>query len=305
MKRSRILFCFLSGVILLFSACAPREENAALNEFLLYYPVLQLKEAAGKDAVVSRSVVIDAAESMTEKELAEELLRQLFHEVADDTVGPPVPPGTVLQDLSISGQLAQVDFSSQYTRLSGIELTLADYCVTLTLTQIPGVNAVSITCDGRALPHRETTLLTAADPLLGISEDTLRPIAVALYFRDKETGGLRAEQRVIALFEGQSRTNAVIDALLGGPEDSTSLEPVLEEGFIVLSTQVEEGICYLNLPSDTVFHDGDARQAMDSLVASLCSLDFVEKVQIVLDGELAETFCGVFIKEPLLPIETP
>lgn len=111
-----------------------------------------------------------------------------------------------------------MDFSRQYARLAGIDLTLADYCVTLTLTQLDGVNAVSITSGGRELPYRETQTLTAADPLLSMREEQrLRPITVSLYFLDPTSGALRAEKRALALYEGQTRVNALLEALAPGP----------------------------------------------------------------------------------------
>ena len=181
-----------------------------------------------------------------------------------------MPGGTTLLSLSVLGNWARVDFSRQYARLAGIDLTLADYCVTLTLTQLDGVNAVSITSGGRELPYRETQTLTAADPLLSMREDALRPITVSLYFLDPTSGALRAEKRALALYEGQTRVNALLEALAQGPE-SGALAALLPEEFTVLSARVEEGTCYLNLPSDADLGISP-RQTVESLVLSLCSL---------------------------------
>ena len=183
--------------------------------------------------------------------------------------------------------------------VAGIDLTLADYCVTLTLTQLDGVNAVSITSGGRELPYRETQTLTAADPLLSMREDALRPITVSLYFLDPTSGALRAEKRALALYEGQTRVNALLEALAQGPE-SGALAALLPEEFTVLSARVEEGTCYLNLPSDADLGISP-RQTVESLVLSLCSLDTVERVQIVVDGEIAAQLNGVNVGEPLTP----
>ena len=46
--------------------------------------------------------------------------------------------------VEIRGSHAKVDLSAAYRSLSGIDLTLADYCVTLTLTQISAIRSVSI-----------------------------------------------------------------------------------------------------------------------------------------------------------------
>ena len=251
-----------------------------------------------EDTGISRILVTDA-DTLTQEELAQRLLERLLADAPDAGVRAPMPGGTTLLSLSVLGNWARVDFSRQYARLAGIDLTLADYCVTLTLTQLDGVNAVSITSGGRELPYRETQTLTAADPLLSMREDALRPITVSLYFLDPTSGALRAEKRALALYEGQTRVNALLEALAQGPE-SGALAALLPEEFTVLSARVEEGTCYLNLPSDADLGISP-RQTVESLVLSLCSLDTVERVQIVVDGEIAAQLNGVNVGEPLTP----
>ena len=56
-----------------------------------------------------------------------------------------------------------MDFSSRYASLSGIDLTLADYSVVLTLTQLEEVEAVMITAEGELIPYRDHQRLTAGD----------------------------------------------------------------------------------------------------------------------------------------------
>ena len=56
-----------------------------------------------------------------------------------------------------------VDLSSRYASLSGIDLTLADYSIVQTLSQVEGVEAVTITAEGEPLPYRDHQRLTAAE----------------------------------------------------------------------------------------------------------------------------------------------
>ena len=291
MRRKAFLFTFLV-LSLLLAACVRSGGTEGENSYTIYYPAAELRDVPGEDAIVARTVQLPDADTLTQEELAQRLLERLLADA-------PMPGGTTLLSLSVLGNWARVDFSRQYARLAGIDLTLADYCVTLTLTQLDGVNAVSITSGGRELPYRETQTLTAADPLLSMREDALRPITVSLYFLDPTSGALRAEKRALALYEGQTRVNALLEALAQGPE-SDALAALLPEGFTVLSARVEEGTCYLNLPSDADLGISP-RQTVESLVLSLCSLDTVERVQIVVDGEIAAQLNGVNVGEPLTP----
>lgn len=282
MKRKIFLLC-LPLLALLLAACVHPAEAEGEEGYLLYYPAADLSTVAGEDAIVTRTVTFDDADTLATEELAERLLSALLDTPPDASVRAPMPEGTELQELSVLGSWARVDLSRHYARLAGIDLTLADYCVTLTLTQIEGVNAVSITSGGHELAYRKTQTLTAADPLLSTREDALRPITVSLYFLDEASGTLRAETQVLALYEGQTRVNAVLEALSRGPE-SDGLRALLPEDFQVLSARVEEGVCYLNLSADTDL--GEAPQlAVESLVRSLCTIDPVERVQFAVDGE--------------------
>ena len=196
-----------------------------------------------------------------------------------------VPEGTVLKSLKVSGRRAQIDLSAQYARLTGIDLSLADYCITLTLTQLPNVNAVSITADGRELPYRETQVLLSADTLLSSRESGLRPITVSLYFLDSKTGELRAEQQTLALYEGQTRVNALLEALAQGPEDD-SLVSLLPEDFAVISSRIENGVCYLNLPASGSLPENEAERdlMLSALEQSILSLGGVDEVQFLIEG---------------------
>ena len=298
MKRKLFTTVLLLLSVFVLAACAQKAHPPQSNYRLYLLP--QADSARGADAIAESPVEI-ADEGRTTQELAQRLLEAMLLPPEDPLLRSPFPGGTQLQELSISGKRACVDFSANYGGLSGIDLSLADYCVALTLTQLDGVNAVTITANGHEIPYRRTQLLTAADPLLGSREDTLRPITVQLYFLDTQTNELRAQQQTLALYEGQQRVDALLDALLAGPENDDTLVPLLSADFSVLSARIEENTCYLNLPRGALL-PGDAleqRLAMSSLVRSLCSLSGVEQVQFLVDGEAAPTLGTLTISEPL------
>lgn len=297
--RRTLAWLLLAASLLALCACARVTEPDEAEQYLLYYPVAELKDVSGRDALVTRSVSVPEDAALTTEELAAYLLEALLAETDDTSVIAPAPTGTTLLSLSVTGGWARVDLSRHYARLGGVDLTLADCCITLTLTQIKNINAVAITSGGRELPYRKTQIFNAADALLSTREDPLRPVTVLLYFYDASLGALRAERQVLALYEGQTRANALLEALLRGPEDD-SLTALLPEEFSVLSARVEEGACYLNLPSDVSLGD-DAALAVESLVRSLCSLENIERVQFAVDGELVDRLCGVDVSEPLTP----
>lgn len=294
MKKTAVLLCALLLGLLLF-ACGEKAETGE-NTFLLYYPAENLAAVSGEDAIVVRETVIADAQQLDTEQLALRLLTALLHTPEDPTVHTPFPNGTQLLALEKVGKLLYVDFSRHYARNTGIDLALADYCVTLTLTQLEAVNMVSITAGGRTLPNRENRVLTAAEPLLSRTEETLRPVSVLLYFADGN-GALRAERHTLRLYEGKSRASALLEALLAGPV-SDELERCVPADLGILSVRAEKGTCFLNLAAGTEL---SARET-DALVSSLCSLSNVQRVQLAFGGEVLPMMGSVDVSRPLEPM---
>ena len=128
-------------------------------------------------------------------------------------------------------------------------------------------------------------MLLSADTLLSSRESGLRPITVSLYFLDSKTGELRAEQQTLALYEGQTRVNALLEALAQGPEDD-SLVSLLPEDFAVISSRIENGVCYLNLPANVSLPEDEAARdlMLSALEQSILSLGGVDEVQFLIEG---------------------
>ena len=126
-----------------------------------------------------------------------------------------------------------------------MELTIADYCVTLSLSQIVGIYSVRITVNGTELIYRDSNIFLAGDVLMTSQDDVVQNLSLRLYFPDRETGELTAEERLLTVYEGESQAEGILSALKAGPE-SESLSPLLPTGFAVLTVRTEGGICYLN-----------------------------------------------------------
>lgn len=77
-----------------------------------------------------------------------------------------IPSSVTLRGTSLENGVLTVDFSSRYASLSGIDLTLADYSVVKTMTQLEGVETVVINVEGEPIPYRDHQRLAAADAWL-------------------------------------------------------------------------------------------------------------------------------------------
>ena len=277
MRRRLSMTAALVLLLSLLCACAAQHaQEMDENGYELYF-LSDPNSAGGSDAIRAQEKRLTLDGAMETEDCVRALIEALLAGPDEPSLSSPIPEGTALKSLKVSGRRAQIDLSAQYARLTGIDLSLADYCITLTLTQLPNVNAVSITADGRELPYRETQVLLSADTLLSSRESGLRPITVSLYFLDSKTGELRAE--------GQTRVNALLEALAQGPEDD-SLVSLLPEDFTVISSRIENGVCYLNLPANVSLPEDEAARdlMLSALEQSILSLGGVDEVQFLIEG---------------------
>lgn len=213
----------------------------------------------------------------------------------------PFPQGTNLQQYKQEGSRLTVDLSWVYGDLAGIELTLADYCITLTLTQLEGVEEVCITANGSQLPYRKRQVFTAQDVMFTGAEEEPVEVTAALHFRRKDSQELGFEFRVFQLTESDSVARVVLEALLAGPQDD-GLERVLPTGVKVLSVRQEGKVCYVDLSGSFLEHipqeEWEQKLVIDSLVNTLCSLENIEQVQLLVEGENLEWYGDVLVTQP-------
>ena len=287
MMRKTALCLALLCLLALPAGCGEREEDP----YFLYYREADLSFAAGGGVFQTETVYFTEAESADPRALAEALLTELLKGPFDETLKSPIPAGTALLSLELEGSRALVDLSAAYGSLSGVALTLADCAVVMTLTQIPEILSVEITVRGRELAYREQPLLSAREMLL-FPEDVISTVTAALYFLDAG-GRLTPEERVLDLYEGDTQVSAVAQALERGPENR-ELTSALPEGFQVKSVWQEEDICYVNLSSALLEEIGESavRTALEALENSLGSLESVEEIRFLVDGEFTRSLSG-------------
>lgn len=299
MKRVLGLILCVAVLVLLGISVVPDgpDETETLS---LYFPVRKEALQSGADAITAVRVDWREMRDKTAQEQAEAVMHLLLEGYQDSAFGRLVPGGTRMMSCQVSGSTATVDFSAAYGQLSGIDLTIADYCTALSLVQIPGIYTVRITVNGRELSYREKNYFRADDVLVTSPEDVVRNLAVQLYFANGPL--LVGEERILTIYEGESQVGAVMEALMAGPVSET-LQPILPEGFSVLSARIEGNTCYLNLSQtsvDLMPQDAAAqRQMVTGMVRSLCSIRDVRQVQILVEGERRAHLGAVDISQPL------
>lgn len=284
-KRYLVLLVF----VLLISSCAWQEtgeESETEAPYVLYFQERDLENAVGDGVLRREAASLRETEGSNTERIAKVLVMELLEGPSDETLKRTIPAGTTLSSLHMEGTCAVVDLSSAYGLLSGIELTLADQSIALTLTQVPEILSVKITVQGEELAYREKQIFTGRDVLLVPAGDVVGTVDATLYFVDEE-GTLASNRRTLELYEGDTQVSAVIRAMESVPADK-GLASVFPEGFRTGAVWTEDGVCYVNLISGLAKllpEEVRISVTIDALGKALCSLDSVTEVRFLVDGE--------------------
>lgn len=307
MRGVKRITAALLAALLVLSLAACGTQKTGLR---LYYPAdpsAKHKSVGGSDAITS--VLVDwkkvTGDDRGRQQQAQYIMELLLGGCKASGFTSPIPIGTTVHSCTVTGGTVSVDLSGEYDQLVGIDRTIADYCITLSLLQLTGIYAVRITVMGAS--QDADHVYTSAQVLLTSPEDIVRTVEVTLYFPD-EADNLVAEERRLTVYEGETPAEAVVKALAERPMDSYSgLKPLLPRNFTALGANVDGNTCYLNLsancaelmPESTV----QQRMVLRGIVNSLCSLEEVEQVQILLNGDYQMLLGTQPISRPLLPSE--
>lgn len=289
-----MIMVMVAPTILAGCGSATMGETSQENEYHLYF-LAPADETHGGDRIVECLETLDLPVNATTLEQAQAVVERLLEGSAGGKMESPLPEGVELLGLEIRDRRAYVDFSGGLIQMEGVDLSMADYCLTLSLTALEGIYAVSVTAQGREIGQQPKHVFYERDVLLSTMEDVLQTAEATLYFLDAENA-LIGENRTIELYEGQTLAENLVAALLAGPK-SKDLHSALPEDFAVISVRVEDNICYLNLSPaalDLLPPDAEAqRLALWSLADSLYSMDSVQELHLLAGGVDLEYFGSI------------
>lgn len=286
MKRWIVcILCIVLSVAIGYTFVGPGE-NREGTEYEVFFRERDLSDTHSGDAL--RPELVKLSDESGGQERMEQLLERLLQGPEDETLSSVIPAGTTLLSVRHNGVLATVDLSNQYSALSGVELTLADYAITQTLTQLPEVMLVKVTVRGKEIPYRSGRILSQRDILFSPKEDVVSNVEAMLYFLDEE-GTFIPTMETLNLYEGDTQVSAVVRALENGPQ-SKELLPVIPPDFRIRAVWQVENECYVNFSSkqlESLENESDYDTMCQGLEKSLSSLETVEKVNILIDGQFA------------------
>lgn len=296
MKKNYISFFLI--LVILFAACddssRDNPESADGTPVQFYYAVDQTYQ---NNQVIKSETRYFETENMVFKQFVELYMQ-----------GPlslelymPLTPGTEIIDYWYTDKTMSLQLSEDYLDLIGVEKSIADACLALTLTQIDGIDRIQIQTETRALTSREAGGINADSFIITDFINSTDEKTTNLYFADPSRRYLAAEKRPIVAGDAKSLARFIVEELIKGP-NTEALESTIPDGVQVLSVDIEDGVCHLNL-SGAFLSDINERLAVYSIVNSLTGIDSVNAVYLSVNGERLKYYGCLFLPQPMVRYE--
>lgn len=199
-------------------------------------------------------------------------------------------------DLKESKLILNVD--GAYMNMPATTEVLVRAAIVRTLTQHPDVKYVGITVEGQELFDQtgEVVGLMSAETFInndGNEINTYEPTRVKLYFANATGDKLIGAYREKYYSTNVPLERFVVEELIAGPSGKVEgLYPTINREVKIISVMTKDGICYVNLDASflTVVNNVSTEISIYSIVNSLVELSTVNKVQILINGEVPESF---------------
>ena len=161
--RAKGFLAALLAAALLLCACGSSTQREERGEYVLYF-LAEIDETAHGPALDWENY--PAGDRAPEPG---ELLTALLAGPTREGLSSPFPKGVTLRSWAWEEErpgVLQVTLSEQYGALTDVSLTLADYCLVLTLSQLEEVEQVEIISGGYSSSYRSHQLLSAEEAVL-------------------------------------------------------------------------------------------------------------------------------------------
>ncbi len=290
MKKAFIFLLVLVLVMPIFSACTKTADHISV-----YF-----KDIKTNALNEERRPIKDTVKKTSAEAIAKYAVNELIKGPSDEKNAPVIDDDAKLLKLEIKDSVATVNISSHYEKKKGVDELLQRFALVKTLCSIDGVDAIVILVEGSPLTDsqgKEIGLIRMADVLDADTTQLKEEIKIKLYFPNSKKQNLTTEIRTVEVQNSLSPERTVVNELMKGPKDK-SLSAAIPAGTKLLDIETKDNVCFVNFSSEFVSnsYSGSLRTTLVlySVVNSLCQLENVESVQILINGEAGVEF-GNFV----------
>lgn len=230
----------------------------------------------------------------------EEIMMRLLEEMSTPRKGSNAvvikPTDVTEKSVTLTDKVAVVELEGDYAGMNTVTELLYRTAVVKELTQVYGVERVTFMQDGEVITtgSGDTLENMAASAYVDDSGDKGGNVEwrdINLYFANKDGTKLVRTGMTVAYNKNMSLEKIVVSKLLAGPTDSR-LQATIPDTVSALSVSLRDGICYVNLSESflTDYANVSGDLPIYSIVDSLCDLESVKGVRILVNGSTSAVF---------------
>lgn len=289
--------------VLGLTACG-KKESVGENVWQVYY----VSNAETKVEQHSHEKTADTSEGQLE-----ELLEYLSANPDKLEYKAPLAMGFQVRVADREEGTLQLDVDSAYLELSPTTEVLVRAALVRTLTQLDDVSYVGITVEGNQLYDNVGRPIgwMSADQFIdndGNEINTYELARVKLYFAGEDGSNLIASYREKYYSTSMQLERFVVEELIAGPSGQVEgVYPVINPNTKIINVTTRDGICYVNLDESflTVVNNVPTEISVYAIVNSLVELNNINKVQILINGEVPASFSTSTFERNLDIVTTP
>lgn len=243
--------------------------------------------------LVAQQVTLAAG---TPEELPMQLLELLLDAPKSGGLNSALPQGTRFLSASVSDGLCTVDLNPGFegTRFySHPSQVLSIMAIVNTLTGLPEIDRVEFTVDGQLLtrygPLTITEPLSRDERCIGPVRTSLGEEDVTVYLAHGGDGRLLTVPARLTRSTTVSRAELILRHLLRD-SGTNGIGTHIPEGTALNALRIEEGTCFVDLSAEYLSSPAALPISARVIAASLCALEEVEQVQILVNGSVPADF---------------
>ncbi len=280
-KEVKRLLLMLAACSCLLAGCTRKEEAGQSGQIDCYY----LNKEATK--LVSEPVELSQAETLDQINEMFDLMTAIPSDVNKKA---PVSGEFEVLSITYDGSKVAVEVNEKYRALSPSTEILTRAAIVRNLTQLGGVDYVTMNIQGDPLTDRLGNPIGPMEASMFIDNtgneiNAYEKTTLKLFFANEKGDRLIEASRTVVYNTNISLEKLVVEQLIKGP-NSRLIYPVMNPETKVNSVTVKDGICYVNLGEGflTQTTNVSTEATIYAITNSLVELPNINKVQISVEG---------------------
>lgn len=286
-KYKKLGFLLLIFGVIFYGCDAGNTDVIQEGEYYLYY--------TNKEGTELTTMTF-TPESQETLEVAKEMLSRLSSNTSDITKVKTIPTGVAVEEINIADNIASITFSSEFLELDAIDNIISRSSVVLTLTQLSDIQYVRMYAGGEELKDQSGNSIGAmqAGDFINATADIVNLYTktdITLYFTNEKGDMLKPYTYESVISNKMSVEKYIVEQLINGPTEA-GYGRVISDKVELIGVTTKDDICYVNLGTNFLEESMDIKSEITiySIVNSLSELSYINKVQIMVNGETDKSY---------------